>query len=167
MQAIEPPDLYHLDAALGWLGLGCANDAREELKKVSPDNQSHPEVLAARWMICAHEKDWGEALEVAHAERSSAPDDSTGWLHHAYALRRVNGGGLSQAWESLLPAAEKFPQEPVIAYNLSCYACQLNQLETARAWLQRAIRAGGREAIKKMALADDDLKLLWEEIREL
>ena len=66
-----------------------------------------------------------------------------------------------------MPAAEKFPGEPVIAYNLSCYACQLQQLDQARTWLKRAIASGQKENIKKMALADDDLKPLWAEIREL
>jgi hypothetical protein len=66
----------------------------------------------------------------------------------------------------LLPAAKKFPDESVIPYNLSCYACQLNQLDIARHWLERAVIAGKKEYIKKMALADDDLKPLWAEIRE-
>jgi hypothetical protein len=67
----------------------------------------------------------------------------------------------------LLPAADKFPSEPVIAYNLGCYACQMNQLIAALGWLQRAIGAGHKEAIKKMALEDDDLKPLWPEIAGL
>ena len=82
-------------------------------------------------------------------------------------LRRVNGGGLSQAWDALLPAAKKFPSEPVIAYNLSCYACQMRQLDIARHWLHRAVLVGRKESIKKMALADEDLQPLWPEIEEL
>ena len=96
----------------------------------------------------------------------TAPEESSGWLHRAYALRRVREGGLTQAWDALLPAAEKFPAEPVIAYNLSCYACQMEQLDNARTWLHRAINTGKKDAIKKMALADDDLKPLWKEIQE-
>jgi hypothetical protein len=74
---------------------------------------------------------------------------------------------LSQAWDALMPVAEKFPAEPVIAYNLSCYACQMQQLDIARHWLNRAVAAGKKDAIKKMALADDDLRPLWEEIKDL
>jgi len=92
-----------------------------------------------------------------------APDAAAGWLHRAYALRRVDAGGLAQAWDALLPAADKFPAEPVIAFNLSCYACQLQELDDARAWLKRAA-AAGKEVIKKMALEDDDLQPLWAEI---
>ncbi|MGD0351296.1 MAG: tetratricopeptide repeat protein [Verrucomicrobiota bacterium] len=167
MQPLEPPDSHHLDAAVGWLGLGRADDARTELDLISAAQQQHPAVLDMRWTICAHEKRWSDALEVARAELAAAPGSCSGWLHRAYALRRVPDGGLPQAWDALLPAAEKFPREPVVAYNLSCYACQMQQLDLARHWLKRAIKCGGKDAIRKMALADDDLKPLWAEIREL
>ncbi len=79
----------------------------------------------------------------------------------------MNHGGLPNAWDALLPAADKFPKEPVIAYNLSCYACQLQQMDLARTWLQRAVKTGNKESIKTMALADVDLQPLWPEIKEL
>ena len=166
VQRLGPPDSHHLDAAVGWLGLGCVAEARVELDLISAARQKHPAVLEARWTICAREKRWAEALEIAQAELAVAPDDCAGWLHRAYALRRVPDGGLPQAWEALLPAAEKFPREPVIAYNLSCYACQLQQPDVARRWLRRAMKAGDRETIKHMALADDDLQTLWAEIEK-
>ena len=166
MQGLETSDIRHLDAAVGWLGLGCASEARVELDLIAAARQQHPAVLDARWMLCVQEKRWAEALEIAEAELATAPDDCPGWLHRAYALRRVSTGGLSRAWEALLPAAEKFPGEPVVAFNLSCYACQLQLPDAARQWLRRAMKAGSREAIRKMALADDDLKPLWPEIRE-
>ena len=167
MKPLAPPDSHHLDAAIGWLGLGCAGDARAELEKISAINLNHPDVLEVRWTLCAHDRHWDDALKIAGLELKAAPGDSSGWLHRAYALRRVRDGGLPQAWDALLPAAEKFPAEPVIAYNLSCYACQMQQLDIARTWLRRAIKAGKIDAIKKMALADDDLKPLWKEIEAL
>jgi Flp pilus assembly protein TadD len=167
VQKLEASDIHRLNAALGWLGLNAPADARAELDAIAPAQQSHPAVLEARWLLCAHEKNWGDALAVAERELASAPEDSSGWLHRAYALRRVSHGGLPQAWDALLPAAEKFPEEPVIAYNLACYACQLNQLGDACTWLQRAMKIGGKEAIQKMALADEDLKPLWPEIETL
>ena len=167
MKPLGTPDSHHLNAAIGWLGLGCAGDAHAELAKIFDVNQNHPDVLEMRWTICAHEKQWHNALEIAEQELKFAPGESSGWLHRAYALRRVKDGGLAQAWDALLPAAEKFPAEPVIAYNLSCYACQLQQLDLARSWLQRAVAAGKKDAIKNMALADDDLEPLWSEINEL
>jgi len=164
MKSLAPSDIHRLNAALGWLGLNAPADARAELDAIAPAQQSHPAVLETRWLLCAHEENWDDALLVAELEHRAAPDDSAGWLHRAYALRRIENGGLQSAWQALLPAAEKFPSEPVIAYNLACYACQLNQLTDARQWLQHAVKIGGQNAIQKMALADDDLKPLWLEI---
>lgn len=164
---MQPPDSHLLDAAIGWLGLGCAGDARAELANISPTNQNHPTVLEMRWTLCAHEQQWSEALQIACAELVTTPGEASGWLHRAYALRRVNDGSLAQAWDALLPAAKLFPQEPVIPYNLSCYACQMQKLDLAREWLHRAVAAGKKQLIKQMALADDDLQPLWAEIKEL
>ncbi len=73
VQKLEPPDSHHLDAAIGWLGLGCAVDSCSELEKVSAANQQHPDMLELRWTICAHEKRWDEALTVAELELTLAP----------------------------------------------------------------------------------------------
>lgn len=166
MQGLEPSDIHRLNAALGWLGLNAPADARAELDAIAPAQQSHPAALETRWLLCAHEQNWREGLAVAERELQFAPDASAGWLHRAYALRRVAGGSLPQAWDALLPAAKKFPTEPVIAFNLACYACQMEQPDIARHWLHQAMNLGGKAAIKKMALADDDLKPLWNEIEE-
>jgi len=167
VQKLEPPDSHYLNAAIGWLGLGCPKDAREELSQLSADSLNHPDTLEVRWTLCVQEERWEEALKIAELEWKLRPDEAGGWLHRAYALRRAPSGGLIMAWGVLLPAADKFPQEPVIAYNLSCYACQLKHLDTARTWLQRAVKIGGKDEIRKMALADEDLKPLWPEIAAL
>ena len=147
--------------------MSCVAESRAELEQISAANQTHPDVLEVRWGICVQERQWDAALEIALIELTLLPEDASGWLHRAYALRRKAGGGLTQAWEALLPAARKFPSEPIIAYNLSCYACQMQQLDTARHWLQRAVMVSKKDFIKKMALADEDLQPLWPEIEDL
>ena len=156
-----------MDAAIGWLELGNVAEAKAELGQIGPAQQNQPDVLEVRWLICAEEKHWAEGLQIARALLHRAPERSSGWLHQAYALRRVPDGGVGQAWEALLPAFDKFPKEPIIAYNLACYACQMKRMDDARLWLQRAVAIGGKENIKRMALADRDLEMLWEEIRAL
>ena len=167
MQKLEPPDTHHFSAAIGWLELGNLAEARAELALISSGRQEHPEVLEVRWLVAAEGKRWEEGLQVARALLRGAPERSFGWLHQAYALRRVPGGGVQKAWEALLPASDKFPKEPTIPFNLACYACQLRQLDAAREWLKRAAAVGGKAKIKRMALNDSDLELLWEEIRQL
>ncbi len=167
MNKLEPPDSHYFTAAVGWIELGNLAEARAELTQVSAAQQENPDVLELRWSIAASEKQWDEALQVAQALVRRAPRRSSGWLHQAYALRRVPNGSIQKAWEALLPASDKFPKEPTIPFNLSCYACQLRQLELARDWLQRAVAVGGKEKVKRMALNDTDLEPLWAEIRQL
>jgi len=166
MALLEPPDKHHLNAAAGWLGLGNLTEARHELAQVDPAHQLHPDVLEVRWLICAEEERWPEALEVARALLQTAPDRHSGWVHQAYALRRVPEGGVKSAWHALLPAFDRFPTESIISYNLSCYACQLGQLDAARVWFKRAMVIGKNQPIKQMALEEPDLEPLWEEIRQ-
>lgn len=167
MNKLEPPDTHYFLAAIGWLELGNVVEARAELAQISAARQEHPDVLELRWSLAAEQKRWEEALEVARALLRRAPKRSSGWLHQAYALRRVPDGGVQKAWEALLPAFGKFPKEATIPFNLSCYACQLGQLEAARDWLARAVAVSGKEKVMAMALNDSDMKPLWDEIRQL
>lgn len=167
MERLEPPDAFFLNAAIGWLQLGRAAEAVAELDRISPEHQERPEVLEVRWVACVALKDWDAATRVAERLVTLAPDRPNGWLHRAYALRRAESGGLEQAWEALRPAAERFPREPIIPYNLACYACQMGRLDEARQWFQRALDLGDRATLKEMALHDADLQPLWDEIRGL
>jgi hypothetical protein len=67
----------------------------------------------------------------------------------------------------LLPLAEQFPDEAIIAYNLACYACQLGDLTRAKLWLARAARQRGKLPLKEMALEDPDLAPLREYLATL
>ena len=165
MKRLEPPDLFFVSAAIGWLELGNVAEARAELAQVGSENRNHPDVLEMRWAICAQDELWIEGLQIARELLLYAPERSSGWLHQAYALRRVPDGGVKKAWSALLPAFDKVPTESIIPYNLSCYACQLQLLDAARVWLQRAVVIGGKDRIKQMALHDPDLEPLWPEIK--
>jgi tetratricopeptide (TPR) repeat protein len=167
MQQIEPPDSHYLNAAIGWLELGNAKEAQSELSQLRSALKRHPDVLEVRWLVYAELGRWKDGLKVANLLVEKAPDRASGWLHRAYALRRVENGGLQQAWDALLPVVPKFPKEPTISYNLSCYACQMQQLDAARAWFKRAVSVGGKDQMKKMALQDPDLEPLWPEINVL
>jgi Flp pilus assembly protein TadD len=57
-------------------------------------------------------------------------------VSYAYATRRVES--IEAARKILLNAQQRFPNEPVIPYNLACYEAQLNNLEMAKQYLKRA-----------------------------
>jgi Flp pilus assembly protein TadD len=163
---LPPPDCHYLSAAAGWLELGNVTESKAELAQIGAETQEHPAVLEMRWLIGAKQQQWGECYTLAEKLVCCAPDNASGWLHRAYALRRLpENGGLEKALQALLPAYSMFPNEPVIPYNLSCYACQLAKLDDARQWFRRAMRIGDPEALKRLALDDEDLRPLWDEIR--
>ncbi len=167
MLPLESPDTWYVSGALGWLGLGNAVEARAELAQISPAQRQHPDVLEVQWLVCAEQQEWAEGLQVARRLIDVAPERVSGWLHQAYALRRIPGGTIQQAWDALLPVYSKFPKEPIVPYNLACYACQLGQLDAARVWLKKAFAINATEELKKQALGDSDLEPLWGELREL
>ena len=104
MKNLEPPDIHHLSSAAGWVELGNLQEAKAELALISDAERNHADVMEMRWLICAEEKQWADALQIARQLIQSAPDRCSGWLHQAYALRRVSEGGVRQAWLALLPA---------------------------------------------------------------
>lgn len=166
MSTIEYPDRHRLLAALGWMELGRPDEAERELEPLLRRPQPHPDVLELQWSILAAQQRWAEAVTVAEALVRLVPDRASGWLHRAYALRRAPQGGLEKAWAALLPAAAHFPRELLVAYNLSCYACQMGRLDEARQWLRRAFELGNRDEVKQMALQDPDLEPLRSEVEQ-
>jgi|SRR6266850_1002457 len=165
---LHPPDTHHLQAALGWLELGNPSEAGEELARLSPEALDHPDALEVRWQICALSSSWDAAVPIAELLVATDPARVGGWIHRAYAIRRAKNGGLQKAWDALLPAARLFPKEPLIPYNLACYTAQFGRLEEAWNWFNHALESAGDSFLIKMqALADDDLRPLWDRIRKL
>ena len=167
IKPLEPPDIHHARAALGWLELGSHLEANEELEKITPHFRVHPDVLEIRWQIYAKESKWEACRDIARAITQIEPSRPSGWIHFAYSTRRAPNGGLEAAREILFPAAEKFPQESIVPYNLACYACQLGNLKESMEWLGKAIDLAGKNDIRSMALDDPDLEPLWNHISEI
>jgi tetratricopeptide (TPR) repeat protein len=156
-----------LSAAEGWIGLGNFAEAAAELDALPPALQKNPDVLDARWFIFTGAKNWPAGFNVGTTLIEVAPDIPNGWLHSAYSLRRADTGGLQAAWDLLFPALEKFPTCGMIAYNLACYACQLNRMDEAQSLLKRAMATDHKNTFKDMALNDADLEPLRAEILKM
>ncbi len=167
MNELAPEDTHRLNAAIGWLGLGNVDEAAVELRFMTETGKVHPDALEIRFSVLAQLGEWDEARQVAHELKNRQPDRATGYLNYTYALRRSVDDSLEACWETLQEAAERFPDEPIIPYNLACYACVLNRMDEARQWLGRAIEVGEKKQVVKMALKDEDLEPLWEEIEKL
>lgn len=165
LDSLSPPDSHYVNAAWGWLELDNITEALLELDRISNPAQAHPDVLTLRWELLARTKKWGEALEIARGLVQIAPDRADSWIKQSYALHELKR--TQEAWDALISVSEHFPKISTIPYNLACYACQLEQHPAALTWLKRAMKIGGRESIRKMALEDHDLKPLWLQIKKL
>jgi tetratricopeptide (TPR) repeat protein len=159
MDMLPLPDLHHLRAASGWLGLGNFLEANEELEKIAPQLRAHPDVLEIRWQIYAKEKKWEACEDIAAAVVKLAPEKCNGWIHRSFALHELKR--TDEAFENLLPAADQFPDVWTIPYNLACYCSQLQRLEEAQTWFKKAM-AIDEKTVKQAAMVDPDLNPLWD-----
>jgi predicted Zn-dependent protease len=161
MDPLPWPDQHLLQAAQGWLEMGNVTEANEELERIAPALRAHPAVLALRWQVYAAARNWPACLDIATAITKLAPDSPTGWIHRSYTLHELRR--TQEAWDNLSAVAAKLPDNPTIAYNLACYACQLGNIPRARELLARAIELDGTAETKLTALNDPDLSPLWTE----
>lgn len=167
MKGLDPSDIHCILAASGWLDLKNPAEARNELDHVSVEARNHPDVLEMRWMICEATQDWAGALAAAVEMIRLNLRNPAGWLHQAYALRRVEAGGLKHALKTLEAASHLFPDEPLIAYNLACYQTQIGQLDEAWEWILKAKKLLGKKKFLKLAMTDPDLDPLKDRLRQL
>lgn len=150
MRSLEQPDTFHLSAAIGWLGLGKWQEANEELEKITPGLRAHPDVLEVRLEIYSKAGKWDITAEIARALVKIRPNDPQLWISLAYATRRMPNGGIPLAKMILAKAQPLFPKEPLIAYNLACYECQIGNWKVAWKWLESAFDLGDLKKVKLM-----------------
>ena len=162
MNSLAPEELGRIQIAQECLRHGDAVKAAEQLKELRLESINDPSVLEIRWEICAQDQQWEAALEIGHALRETSPENRFGWLYEASSLIELNRAAV--AFDLLVKAAERFPDDPVIPYNLTCCACRLKRVPEASKWLAKAIELGGRAEIKLMALDDKDLAPMLDEI---
>ena len=162
MNALQPPDTHHLNAAEGWLGLGNLVEAEHELASVSAAVQSHPEVLRVRYHLYERSKSGTALLKPLNCSAGSSLKPPLAGF--TWRMLCTNSGAPGKLINVLIPVVDRFPEEYVIRYNLACYSCQMGELEEARAWLKKSIAIIGADTIKEMASTDPDLRNIWPEI---
>jgi Flp pilus assembly protein TadD len=159
---LDYPDLHHARAAQGWLELDQSSEADLELACISPAGRARPEVLDLRWRIEVARQDWVAATDTASRVVEIAPWLVSGWIHRSYSLHELHR--TREAWDLLLPAADRFPTNSIVPYNLACYACQLGDLASARHWLRRTAELKGADELRRMIHDDPDLACLRDEV---
>lgn len=162
---VTEPDILlktrrHLDAAAGYLVLGMVQEANDEIEELPPKMKVSREVMRARVEIYSAAKAWDQMREVAAFLVREWPEDSQHWISLAHATRRCRSIG--EAAAHLAEAMALHPQEPMIPFNLACYAAQTGRLDDARLCLARAISLD--PDTRQMAHNDPDLEPLWADL---
>jgi tetratricopeptide (TPR) repeat protein len=158
---LEPPDLQHWQAAVGYVELGMFQEANDQLENVDPFNRAAPEVLTVRLAIYSGLKKWELMQQIAKRLKEFEPDNVQWTISLAYATRRAYS--IDTAMEILLSAQAKFPKEAAIPYNLACYYCQAGEIEKAKRYLTKTFEIDSNWRL--VALEDEDLKPLWDSLR--
>lgn len=165
MKRLDPPASHRVNAAIGWLELGDAASAEEEIQSLPAAIGEHPLVLEVKWRICAEQRRWEEAARLGNVLVKVAAYLESGWVHRSYALHEL--GRTREAKQRLEPAIKKFPDSGIIRYNLACYACRLGEMAEALSRVSEAAHLLGGKRLLHMAQADEDLKPLFNRIQEI
>jgi Flp pilus assembly protein TadD len=151
---------WKLERADGFLDLGMLDRAAAELEAIPTRHADHMLARRLRLRLLLDQQAWTEARELAHALRDRDPAAAELWVLLAYATRRSRS--VADARVVLEEAVRRFPDQPVIRFNLACYACQSGELEAARRYLHQALILDRN--IRDSALEDDDLRPLWSDL---
>ena len=146
-----------LQAADGYLYLGMAEEALEELDSIVGSECARPSVLLARIRVLLHLRKWSDAEVLSRRAALDHPDEDEFTVQQAFALHQMEKG--DQAVEVLLAAPEWIRRTGILHYNLACYEARLGDLQTARQCINAAFQINA--AMRKNARLDPDLQALW------
>ena len=146
--------LQRLEAAQGYLGLGMAMDAWNELESIDARHRHLAEVLKVRAEVCRALEKWELMAELCRFLARGEPDDAGHPLNLAYAVRRHES--VEAAAEILADALGRFPAEALIPYNLACYRAVAGKIGEAKDLLERAFNLD--KSLRVTALDDPDLE---------
>jgi Flp pilus assembly protein TadD len=147
----------HVLAATGYCELGMFDEAERALDEIDAEDNGRREVLATRVDVGMAAQKWSMVAEVARHLVDIEPENAAWWINLAYATRRAES--IDKAEALLLQARKLHPDNAIIAFNLSCYACVSGHIEQAKAHLKHAIALDSN--IRELARRDEDLQTLW------
>lgn len=156
---VARPCQRQIDAAVGYLQLGMAEDAHAALSALPEGTQSCTEALSLRARVYLEAGAWHALHEVASLLATACPGEAQYWLWLGHATLRCQS--LAAARRVLRHALVLHRDEAAIHFNLACYAAQAGELAAARRHLVDAIRL--HPEVPRIALRDPDLEPLWNE----
>jgi tetratricopeptide (TPR) repeat protein len=148
-----------LTYAEGYLALGMAEPALEEVEAIEPGERQALPVLKVTVECLMAAKRWERVVETAPPIVESEPHYEPAWIAWAFALRELER--VEEAREVLLAALPHHEETSgLVHYNLACYESLLGNPREARRRLARAsaLDPHWREAARE----DPDLRRMFE-----
>ncbi len=149
-------DFRHAECAVGYANLGMVNDALDELEHLSPSMAADGGVMEFKLRLLERGQKWSDAASLAAKLASSHPNEARWFVAWAFAKRRSDS--IETASKILSEAASLHPKDPLIQFNLGCYAAQRGDLNAAQTHVRRAIELN--HDLEKLAHEDPDLEPL-------
>ena len=149
-------DFQSAESAVGYANLGMFADALAELDHLYPQMTLDDGVQEFKLRLLERAGRWQDAAGLAARLATNHPDESRWLIAWAFAKRRSDS--LETASKILTDAASLHPKDPLIQFNLGCYAAQRGDLTTAQTYVRRAIELD--HDLEKLAHQDPDLEPL-------
>jgi tetratricopeptide (TPR) repeat protein len=148
----------HLDAALGYLGLGMAKDAWDELEKI---DKSEKIDLLALWKVQVEVAralgKWELVAELARHLSKVEPDELLHVFNLAQATRQLKGHEAALAVYEF--AADRWPDFGHLRVAMAVELCALNRVSEAKVILREAIKRDPN--LKPVVLDHPELEAVW------
>ena len=146
-----------LRAADGYLYLGMAKEALEELDAVDALEIEDAGVMLARIRVLLHLRRWKAAEKLSEQGEAMHINEEEFTVQRAFALHQMRKG--ERALQVLGAAPEWVRRTGILHYNLACYEARLGDIKTAKQCINVAIQMNS--AMEKKAVTDPDLSGLW------
>ena len=126
-----------LRAASGWLELGLADEALDELQALPAEAQLQRDPLELKLAAQMECEQWNAASETARLLCLKAEEEPEFFLRAAYCLHET--GDTLAACNQLLRGPKALFEMAIFHYNLACYLWTLGEGPRARGHLKQAI----------------------------
>jgi tetratricopeptide (TPR) repeat protein len=147
----------HLNAALGYLGLGMAMDAWHELEEVEAKDRGKPDALKVRVEVARALGRWELVAEVARHLSKVEPDESLHVLNLGQAMRQLEGPESALAVYEF--AVDRWPDFGHLRVAMAAELCALERVNDAKIILREAIKRD--PDLREVVLDHPALEAVW------
>jgi tetratricopeptide (TPR) repeat protein len=146
-----------LHAAQGYLGLGMAMEAWNELERIAPKHKAAPAVLKVRLEVARALGQWEMVAELARHLAKVEPEESLHVFNLAQAMRQLEGPESALAVYEF--AADRWPDFAHLRVAMAVELCALDRVAEAKRMLKVAVENDPQ--IREVILDHPGLSAVW------